>query len=222
MRRLTPNACCVSSRRPARVFLDFDGPVCQVYPGDLNMRAADQLRARLAAHGVTVPRDVLANEKDPLCHPPPCGPDSQMNAVIQDVERTSPASRFAAVTVPPRRTASATSVEACADADRPVVIVSNNAAEAIGYLDTHGFSQDCCGVVGRAACTPARNEATSSAAQDGPRLLDADPTSAFSSATRQPTSRWRRPGAAKHRLCQGARPLAAPRGRSAQMPLSQT
>lgn len=149
MRRLTDDLRLkevLASTRP--VLLDFDGPICQIYPGGLNVRAAEKLREHLRHHGLTVPRDV-ARSQDPLRVLRFAGQiDNQR--IVDDIESVLTNIEISAATEAPKTLGSDDFLRACADAGRPVVIVSNNAPEAIrGYLDGHVLSQYVLGVVGR-------------------------------------------------------------------------
>ena len=135
------------------VLLDFDGPVCAMYPGDLNRRACDTLRQQLRDSGVQVPPE-LAGERDPLAILRHAGHldepdlaaalDKTLTTIESEAAHAAPATRGAA-----------DFMRACAEALRPIVIVSNNAAEAIQtYLDLHSLHHLAPTVIGRAHGRP--------------------------------------------------------------------
>jgi len=135
------------------VLLDFDGPVCAMYPGDLNRHACDTLRQRLRDSGVEVPPE-LAIERDPLAILRYAGSldEPDLAAVL---DKTLTAIELEAAHSAPATKASADFMGACAEVGRPIVIVSNNAAEAIKtYLDLHSLQDRIDTVIGRAHGRP--------------------------------------------------------------------
>ncbi len=135
-------------RSTCPVFLDFDGPVCSMYPGDLNYRASALLRDLLTAADVELPPDILMT-RDPLTV-------LRYTAHIGDVALTSAVDQaLAALEVDAATTAPPTAgsddlLRACRDVGRPVVMVSNNADQAIGaYLRHHDLTDLVDGIIGR-------------------------------------------------------------------------
>ena len=130
------------------VLLDFDGPVCAMYPGDLNRQACDTLRQQLRDAGVEI-LPGLASERDPLAilrHGASLGEPGLATAL----DRTLTAIEVQAAHAAPATRGSADFMRACAEAGRPVVIVSNNAQEAIqGYLDLNSLRHLVHAVIGR-------------------------------------------------------------------------
>lgn len=135
------------------VLLDFDGPVCQLYPDDLNTRAAEQLRGRLREYDVHLPQSV-ATERDPLSVLRYAGTLDD-NSIVEDIERTLTGIEVSAAPEAPATKGAAELLIACREAGRPVVIVSNNAAEAIHlHLATHNLTRLVLDIVGRPHARP--------------------------------------------------------------------
>lgn len=156
------------------ILLDFDGPVCQVYPGDLNMRAADQLRARLRHYDIEPPETVAA-EKDPLAVLRYAG-TLREPAIVEDVERTLTGIEAAASPDAPQTPGASEFLRACRDSSRPVVIVSNNATEAIEiHLRLHGLAHLVFAVIGRPPGEPAQMKPHPQPVDAALRLVQADP-----------------------------------------------
>lgn len=160
------------STRP--VFLDFDGPVCSMYPGDLNYRASALLRDLLTAADIELPPDI-AMTRDPLTV-------LRYAAHIGDAALTSAADEAltaleidAAATAPPTA-GSDDLLRACRDVGRPVVIVSNNAAKAIAtYLGHHRLRDLVEGIVGRPHARPDQMKPNPRILLDAIALVDEHP-----------------------------------------------
>jgi len=130
------------------VLLDFDGPVCNLYAGDLNAHASQNLFNRLRNAGVDVP-EALESERDPLAVLRFAGglgrPDlaAEMDQALSAIERK-------AVSSAPVTDGSEDFLRACTETGRPVIVVSNNAAEAIhAYLALHDISGLVKATIGR-------------------------------------------------------------------------
>jgi len=129
------------------VLLDFDGPVTFLMADGVNAQIAAAIRAALADIGVAVPADV-ATSRDPFVvlrfaarH------RAEALSVAEDACRGGEI-RAAAVSRP--TPGSREFLLACAERARPVVMVSNNAAEAIeAYLGRYGLRELVRGIVGR-------------------------------------------------------------------------
>jgi len=135
------------------VLLDFDGPVCAMYPGDLNRRACDALRQQLRESGVEVSPQ-LAGERDPLAILRHVGAVDEPSLAIA-LDKTLTAIESDAAHVAPGTKGAADFMQACREAERPIVIVSNNAAEAIHtYLDLRTLGHLVHAVIGRAHGRP--------------------------------------------------------------------
>jgi phosphoglycolate phosphatase-like HAD superfamily hydrolase len=130
------------------VLLDFDGPVCRLYPGDLNARASQYLRDQLREAGIGIPED-LECERDPLALLRLAG-DLGRAELVRATDQALAAIEVGAVPSALVTDGAADFMRACADTGRPLVIVSNNAAEAIEtFLARHGFSGLVSATVGR-------------------------------------------------------------------------
>jgi phosphoglycolate phosphatase-like HAD superfamily hydrolase len=135
------------------VLLDFDGPVCDMYPGDLNSRACDALRQQLRDSGVEVSPQ-LAEVRDPLAILRHAGAVGQPDLATA-LDKTLTAIEVEAAHSAPATNGAVDFMQACGQAERPIVIVSNNAVEAIKtYLDLHSGGHLVHAVVGRAHARP--------------------------------------------------------------------
>jgi HAD superfamily hydrolase (TIGR01509 family) len=135
------------------VLLDFDGPVCRVYPGNLNVQAAETLRNLLREDGVDLPQEV-EQTRDPLAVLRYAGKVDRQ-PLLNQVERALTDIELKAVAHAPGTDGATEFLHACAEAHRPVAIVSNNAAEAIDrYLRTHDLTPLVRTVVGRSHAKP--------------------------------------------------------------------
>ncbi|MGW2092959.1 HAD family hydrolase [Promicromonospora sukumoe] len=136
----------------AGVLLDFDGPVTPLMPGSEGKQAADDARTAMRREGVEIPHSV-ASSTDHLAvlrAAPEFGP-----AVVRAVEDACVAAeiRCARTAVP---TAGAHDfLRQTFHDDQRVVIVSNNAAEAIGvYLDRWELNAFVVAAIGRPRYRP--------------------------------------------------------------------
>ncbi len=135
------------------VLLDFDGPVCRVYSGDLNVQAAEALRDLLRMDGVEPPENV-DQTRDPLAVLRYAG-ELDRQPLLDQIERALTDIEVEAVADAPGTDGATEFLHACAEAHRPVVIVSNNASEAIDrYLRMHDLAQFVRKVVGRSHANP--------------------------------------------------------------------
>jgi phosphoglycolate phosphatase len=135
--------------RARYVLLDFDGPVCDVFAGLPAPDVAERLRQLVTPHLTPMPPDLVETD-DPLhiVHrvgelAPAFGPQAHEELAELEVE---------AVATAEPTDGSVELLRACAAADRPLAIVSNNAASAvIAYLDQHGLADLVHSVHGREA-----------------------------------------------------------------------
>jgi HAD superfamily hydrolase (TIGR01509 family) len=135
------------------VLLDFDGPVCGLYAGDVNARASRRLRDRLRDAGVDVPNS-LENERDPLAVLRFVGSLGRLD-LAASTDQALTAIEIDAVPSAPITEGSEDFLLSCAESGRPVVIVSNNAPEAIDtYLGLHGLSGLVMATIGRSHGRP--------------------------------------------------------------------
>lgn len=130
------------------IFLDFDGPVTNLFIDGRNQTIADKLRSVMTEIGLPMDQEV-ANTPDPLL-------------VLRRAHHATTPERFhqiedaciqgeVAATEASRPTDGAHDlIRACYDIGRPLVILSNNTPAAINaYLDRHHLTDLITGVVGR-------------------------------------------------------------------------
>lgn len=120
------------------VLLDFDGPVCAVFGGDITDQAvADELKQLVA--GADLPPDVAAAH-DPFDVLRFAGKVSA--AAAEALESRFRDLEVQAVATAPETPGARTAIEALIASGRTVTIVSNNSAAAVRhYLDIHGLSE---------------------------------------------------------------------------------
>jgi len=122
----------------AAVLLDFDGPVTPLLPPPANLHTADAARRTLTVHGVIPPGDIAATS-DHLAVLRWAGthaPDA-----LADVEHVCTAAEVDSARACAPTPGAHALLAALREAGTPVVIVSNNAAEAIHtYLEHHGLA----------------------------------------------------------------------------------
>lgn len=129
------------------VLLDFDGPVTLLLPAGPNAVLADAARAPLHRAGIDLP-EAIASTTDHLAVLRFAA--AQSGAVHQAVETVCIAGEIDAASRSTPTPGAHDAMRAFRDAGRPVVVVSNNAAEAIAiYLARHHLSDLVDGVVGR-------------------------------------------------------------------------
>lgn len=133
------------------VLLDFDGPVCSVFGGEIsNVRAADGLRAIVKAD---LPPEI-AHGHDPfavLRFSAQFKGGAQLDAVGAELERLE---REAVRTAPPTAPI-ARVLDYLASEGRSVTIVSNNSAAAVAdFLRHHGLDHQVRGIAARRSADP--------------------------------------------------------------------
>lgn len=135
------------------VLLDFDGPVTNVYPRDLNLRTADLLRSEVRQTGIDIPPE-LERDTDPLSVLRYVG-QTHDGTLITRIERILTNVEVDAVGTAPATPGGVDFLYACRDTSRPVAIVSNNARQAISqYLETLGMSDLVFAIIGRPSSRP--------------------------------------------------------------------
>ncbi|MEV0196095.1 HAD family hydrolase [Nonomuraea sp. NPDC050691] len=140
-------------RQTRAVLLDFDGPVCKVFAGLPAPVVAARLKRLLQDEGAELPQDV-AELDDPLRvlqrtadFVPQMIDKVEAALMANEVE----AADSAEITLGVREL-----LAACAEAGRPVVIVSNNSKPAIErLLSRAGLDGSLAGIVGRPIGRPA-------------------------------------------------------------------
>ena len=140
-------------RKTRVVLLDFDGPVCRVFAGLPASKVADGLKRLLRDQGARLPQDVVELD-DPLKvlrRTVDIAPELVDKVEAAFMAYEIEAADSAEVTPGVREL-----LTACAEAGRPVVIVSNNSEPAIErFLDRAGLDEGVAGLVGRPAGKPA-------------------------------------------------------------------
>ena len=134
------------------VLLDFDGPVCSVFGGEIsNVRAADCLRS--IVKGAVLPAEI-ANGPDPfavLRFSAQFENGARLADVAAELERLE---REAVRTAPPT-VAIARVLDYLASAGHFVTIVSNNSAAAVAdFLSRHGLERLARGIAARRSADP--------------------------------------------------------------------
>jgi 5-amino-6-(5-phosphoribosylamino)uracil reductase len=136
------------------VLLDFDGPVTPLLAEGRNAQVADRMRHTLAEHRIALPEE-LRDTNDPLqilrwATRQRVGDSAAAAAQQACIEGEVAAAHLAPLTAGAQRL-----LEACQAAALPVIIVSNNSAEAIdAALTRHGLAGLITGVVARVPDQP--------------------------------------------------------------------
>lgn len=158
------------------VLLDFDGPVTPLMPSPANVEAANAARAALDQHGVATPASI-ATTPDHLAVVRWAGEHAP--SALAGVEAACLSAELdAAWTCVPTSGAHELLVQLHQDG-KPVVIVSNNAADAIrAYLDRHRLAGLVLDVIGRPSGRPDLMKPDTYPVTEALRLLGVEPTSA--------------------------------------------
>ncbi|MEU6946190.1 HAD hydrolase-like protein [Streptomyces sp. NPDC046316] len=135
------------------IFLDFDGPVCDVFAGLPGPQVAEQLTALLSSQDATA--GAKASETDDpievlrIAH--------QANAELgQKVERALTAAEVEAVAVAgPPTPGAVEALHAAHASGRAIAVVSNNSAECVQrFVELHGLGDYIAKIVGRPTGQP--------------------------------------------------------------------
>jgi HAD superfamily hydrolase (TIGR01509 family) len=135
------------------IFLDFDGPVCDVFAGLPAPRVARQLSAILSSENQAAGAE--ADQTDDPIEVLRIAHDVDA-ALGQKVEMALTAAEVEAVAVAgPPTPGSVETLQAARAAGRAVVVVSNNSAECVQrFLALHGLEEYVVKIVGRPAGQP--------------------------------------------------------------------
>ncbi len=129
------------------ILLDFDGPVTPLMPAPANRHAADDARAAVPAAADPMPPEI-ATTTDHLAVLRWAG--TQDDAVLEAVEKACIEAEVDAARVSEPTAGALDFLHACAELGKPVVIVSNNSADAVHvYLNRYQANRLVRGVVGR-------------------------------------------------------------------------
>jgi phosphoglycolate phosphatase len=119
------------------LLLDFDGPVTQLMPDGVDHAIADTMREVLRQMTGSIP-DEVADTTDPLAVLRAAATESP--DVLAAVEDACRAGEVDAANRSHPTDGAHDAMSACRDAGRPIIIVSNNAPEAIdAYLERYGL-----------------------------------------------------------------------------------
>lgn len=136
----------------AAFLLDFDGPVCDLFPHGSTSRIAEDARTPILSAGIELPEE-LADTREHLKVLKYAGEHAP--AVLEQVEQAAIAGELEAARHAPITPGVREFLKACARTDRPVVVVSNNAGAAIeDFLDRHDLAQLVVAVLGRPYARP--------------------------------------------------------------------
>lgn len=163
-------------RQARAVLLDFDGPITPLMPSPDNLRAADTARAAATLASAPMPGSV-ASTSDHLSVLRWAG--SQDPAILEAVENACIKAEIDAARTSMPTPGALEFLRSCAAAEKTVVVVSNNAAEAVHvYLARHNANRLVRGVVGRAPHHPELMKPHPSLVLAALNLVPADPTQA--------------------------------------------
>jgi len=139
----------------AAVLLDFDGPVTPLLPAPLNAQAAEAARRPLIAAGVSLPASV-ALTTDHLAVLRYAG-TLDADALLAEVEEASISAEVDAAAVSRPAEGGHEFMRAIAATGRPLVLVTNNAPEAVvTYLARFGLADSVTGIAAREPHRPER------------------------------------------------------------------
>ncbi|MBA8793907.1 phosphoglycolate phosphatase [Friedmanniella endophytica] len=134
--------------RTGPIFLDFDGPVTHLFVDGRNKAIADRMRAVLAQLGEPA-TDQAATTDDPLAVLR-CSYANRNSETFGAVEAECIAGEVDTVAVTEPTPGAHDFIRACRKAGRPLVILSNNAPNAIAaYLDRFELHDYFAGIVAR-------------------------------------------------------------------------
>lgn len=134
------------------ILLDFDGPVTPLFVNGRNRLVADAMRRVTEQFGIRLPGPVESTE-DPIVVLQAVA--TQSPSILHQVETACIAGEVAAAQQSDPTAGSLDFLDACARTRRPVVIVSNNAIEAIeSYLDRFAIRHQVAATFGRPFARP--------------------------------------------------------------------
>lgn len=160
--------------RTRHLLLDFDGPMCDFYPGQTGRPVADQLRQYLRDQQVPLPGGI-AHTDSPIeifTYAATISPAlaASIEAELTALEITASASAAPNGCVPDL-------LVACRESARTVTVVSNASANAIhAYLAQHALSSLVTHVAGRASPDPGLLKPSPHLIEQALSALNADPS----------------------------------------------
>ena len=149
--------------------LDFDGPVCDLFPSGSGSRIADDARTPIRVAGIAMPEPIASTVE----HLSVLRYAAEHAAeVLDEVEQAAVQGEIEAARNAPITPGAAAFLAACSRTGRPVVIVSNNAAAAVElFLDRHDL-KGVAAVLGRPYARPELMKPDPFNATQALRLLD--------------------------------------------------
>ena len=138
--------------RTRHLLIDFDGPICDFYPGQSTRAVADQLREQLRDQDVAVPDDIARSGSpiEVLAYSATVSPDlaASIEAELTSLEVTAATSAIPSAHVPDF-------LIACRDSGRTVTVTSPSSTPAIDvYLARHDLGNLVNRVIGRIGHSP--------------------------------------------------------------------
>ncbi|GAA3961978.1 HAD family hydrolase [Actinomadura viridis] len=134
------------------ILLDFDGPVCRLFSGLPAHEIAQRIRGFLLSQEVSLP-ETMMSESDPLAFLSWTG--AAAPHLLQAVEQIQRESEIAAARLAEPTAGAVETVRSAAALDLPVVIVTNNSAEAVRiYLARHALGTSITGISARVEGRP--------------------------------------------------------------------
>lgn len=153
MTSLIPSALAHVFTQTRALLLDFDGPICPIFPNGRDAEVADDLRAVIRRHDIDLP-PAVDGTSNPLRVLRFAYELEQPGLLAEVEEILGDAELRAAHNAVPTPDADGV-MEAAHETGRPLVIVSNNSAPAIeAYLELHKLRHLILAVVGRAPGRP--------------------------------------------------------------------
>ncbi|XVQ10919.1 HAD family hydrolase [Spirillospora sp. CA-255316] len=129
------------------ILLDFDGPVCHLFAGLPAHEIAQKIRSFLLDQGAVLPESMMS-ERDPLAFLGWTGLAAPH--LLSDVEQIQADAEIKAACLAEPAPGVAEMLRSATALDLPVVIVTNNSAEAVeAFLDRHLLGSSVTGIAAR-------------------------------------------------------------------------
>lgn len=157
------------------IFLDFDGPVTNLFIEGRNQAIADKMRAVIDEMGVSMSPEA-ADTPDPLLVLRWAYRQTEPKQ-FRRIEDACIHGEVAAIEATRPTEGAHDFIHACREAERPLVILSNNTPEAIAaYLDRHHLTDLVAGVVGRITGQPELMKPHPALVDQALQLVNTSPT----------------------------------------------